>query len=91
MPNPSATNSFLEQTVSLMSSAAGYMRLPAIASTVCPDTSAYPAQCLSGCAANRADWFRGQVWNILLVGLSRTARQEYVLTTTLLRRGSPPS
>ncbi|KAL2168114.1 hypothetical protein VTG60DRAFT_378 [Thermothelomyces hinnuleus] len=33
MTDPSATKSFLEQTVSLMSSAAGYMRLPAIAST----------------------------------------------------------
>jgi hypothetical protein len=63
MPDSSASNSgFLEQTVSLMSSAAGYMRLPAIASTVCPDTSAHPAQCLNGCAATRADWSRGQVW-----------------------------
>jgi hypothetical protein len=33
MPDPSASNSFLEQTGSLLSSAAGYMRLPAIAST----------------------------------------------------------
>jgi len=33
MPDPSATNSILEQTGSLLSSAAGYMRLPAIAST----------------------------------------------------------
>ncbi|KAK4251221.1 Alpha/Beta hydrolase protein [Corynascus novoguineensis] len=33
MPDPSATKSFLEQTASLMSSAASYMRLPAIAST----------------------------------------------------------
>jgi len=62
MPEPPATNSFLEQTVSLMSSTASYMRLPAIASTVCPDTSASPAQCLNGCAVNRADWLRGQVF-----------------------------
>ncbi len=62
MPEPSASNSFLQQTGSLMSSAASYMRLPAIASTVCPDTSASPAlKCPNGCAANRADWFRGQV------------------------------
>jgi hypothetical protein len=33
-PDQSAANSFLEQTVSLMSSAAGFFRLPAIASTV---------------------------------------------------------
>jgi hypothetical protein len=72
MPDPSASNSFLEQTVSMMSSAAGYLRLPAIASTVCPDTSAHhPAQCLSGCDANRADWFRGQVGSFSsLVGLA---------------------
>lgn len=69
MPDPSATNSILEQTGSLLSSAAGYMRLPAIASTVCPDTSVYPAQCLNGCAANRADWFRGQVERFSLPGL----------------------
>jgi hypothetical protein len=88
MPEPSASNSFLEQTVSLMSSTASYMRLPAIASTVCPDTSASPAQCLNGCAVNRADWFRGQVGNFLIgLGAVLALNQLTVVAFVGSRRG----
>ena len=39
---PPSSNSYLEQTVSLLSSVASYMRLPALASTVSASTNPIP-------------------------------------------------